>query len=88
MERYDVVYAREHLDELMERARRGEEITISDPDKGDLRLVPAPGSGHTRKRIVFGQWKRLAEIPEDRLLAPLSDEELAWLSGEACGDDK
>jgi hypothetical protein len=31
---------------------------------------------------VFGQWKHLPEIPEERLLAPLSEDEVSWLSGE------
>ena len=80
MDRYDIAYAREHLDELMDRARRGEAVTIYDPQRGDMKLVPTV-NGAPRK-VVFGQWKHLPEIPEERLLAPLTDDELAWLSGE------
>jgi antitoxin (DNA-binding transcriptional repressor) of toxin-antitoxin stability system len=80
MDRYDISYAREHLDELVDRARRGEDVTIHDPRRGDMKLVPA--SQAARQRIVFGQWKHLPEIPEERLLAPLSEDEVSWLSGE------
>jgi prevent-host-death family protein len=75
--------AKEKLEELIERAARGEDVRIVDPEHGAVRLVPADHSDTRPARVVFGQWKgRMAEIPPERLLAPLTAEELAWLSGE------
>ena len=83
MEDVTLAHAKEHLDELMERASKGEDVRISDARLGTLRLQPVQAAGAppypTR---VFGLMKHLAEIPEDRLFAPLTEDELAWLSGE------
>ena len=83
MEDVTLAHAKEHLDELFERASRGEDVRISDPKLGTIRLVPAPENETKQSGVIFGQWKgRMAEIPTERLLAPLSEEDLAWLSGE------
>lgn len=82
MDNVDVAHAKEHLEELIERARRGEDVRIADPKGGAVRLVLAEGQSARSSRVVFGQWKHLAEIPEEALLAPLNEDELAWLSGE------
>ena len=83
MEDVSVSHAKEHLEELIARAARGEDVRISDPRLGSVRLLPAEGAGGKSVKVVFGQWKaRLNEIPEDRLLAPLSGHELSWMSGE------
>lgn len=81
MEDVDLRYAKEHLEELIERVRRGEDVRISDPEGGALRLVRDDG-GVGPRTIFLGQWSHLAEISEERLLAPLGDDELEWLSGE------
>jgi prevent-host-death family protein len=71
MEDVDLRHAKEHLEELIERARRGEDVRISDPAGEAVRLVPTSGPEARPSRIKFGQWKHLAEIPEAELLAPL-----------------
>jgi prevent-host-death family protein len=85
MEDVDLRHAKEHLEELIERARRGEDVRISDPALGSVRLVPAGQSQDAAslfpKRIP-GLMKGMASIPDEKLFEPLSEEELAWLSGE------
>ena len=72
--------AKEHLEELLERAARGEQVAIETQDhrKFELRPVTEP-----KRQIIFGAWKdKMAEIPRERLLAPLTEDELRELSGE------
>lgn len=73
MERYDLEYARTHLDELIERAAKGEEVTILDPARGELRLVPTPAG--SRRRLRLGTLEGKMKVPE-RLLEPMSEDEL------------
>jgi prevent-host-death family protein len=85
-----LTHAKEHLEELIERARRGEPVRITDPRLGTVRLLPeAPlvaGTEPPYPPRIPGRWKdRLAEIPYEQMFAPLTEEELAWLSGEASG---
>jgi antitoxin (DNA-binding transcriptional repressor) of toxin-antitoxin stability system len=83
-------YAKEHLEDLVSRALRGEDVCISDPKLGTIRLAPVnamPQAVKLYPERVIGQWRgRIAEIPDERLFAPLTDEELAWLSGASSGD--
>ncbi len=39
MDQYDIAYAREHLAELIEKAARGEDVSIVDPARGAFRLT-------------------------------------------------
>jgi prevent-host-death family protein len=56
MDKYDIKYASEHLDELTERAKRGEDVLITVPARGAFRLLPvselatldASNRGHPR----------------------------------------
>ena len=82
MESVTLAEAKEQLAELIERAAKGEDVRINNPRGVAVRLVLAEAQPLPRGLVVFGQWKQLAEIPEERLLAPLDDNELAWLSGE------
>ncbi len=43
MEDVDLRHAKEHLEELIERARRGEDVRIADPKGGAVRLTPVQG---------------------------------------------
>jgi len=82
MEDVSLDYAREHLQELLVRAARGEEIGIVVPDLGTVHLAVSGSKTHLYPPRIVGQWKHLADIPEARLLEPLSGDDLAWLSGE------
>jgi antitoxin (DNA-binding transcriptional repressor) of toxin-antitoxin stability system len=73
-------YAKEHLEDLVARATRGEDVRIVTSGDGNVRLVASNLSGSPQ--VIFGQWKHLQDIPKEDFLAQLSDEELLWLSGE------
>jgi len=79
MEDVSLAEAKENLEELVERAARGEDIRISDPRLGTVRLQPVEEDLRLERRP--GRWKGRFTVPA-RLLEPLTDEELAWLSGE------
>ena len=85
MEDVSLTHAKDHLEELIERAAKGEEIRISDPKFGIVRLQPiASSTDHERKPRPErrpGRWKGRFTVPE-RLFEPLSEEEQAWLSRE------
>ena len=86
MEDVDVRHAKEHLEELIARAARGEEVRIVDPKHGTVRLtasgvLPAGEAARYPKRIP-GLMKGKVNIDETDLLAPLTEDELKWLSGE------
>lgn len=72
--------AKERLEELIERASRGEDVCIKDPKHGSVRLMPAPAQSHPKP--IPGLMKGKVHISDDELLAPLTEEELALLSGE------
>jgi len=85
MENVTLDHAKDHLEELIERAARGEDIRISDPKLGTVKLEPVAGTtdqeGKPRPERRPGRWKGRFTVPE-RLFEPLTDDELAWLSGE------
>lgn len=85
MEDVDLAHAKDRLEELIQRATRGEDVQITAPDGARVRLQ-AIGAGHSPKdnppERVPGRWKGRAHIPEDKLFEPLSEEELAWLAGD------
>ena len=74
MDDVSVAYAKEHLEELLVRATRGEDVRISDPAIGAVRLAavatPKPKGPRTPGRL---QGK--IEVPEG-LLDPMTEEEL------------
>lgn len=82
MERISVDKAKDHLDELLRRAQSGEDIVIADEGGRAVRLLPVVESQQAQPKRISGRWKGRVHIADDALLAPLSDEELAWLSGE------
>ena len=84
MEDVSLTHARDHLEELIERAAKGEDIRISDPRLGTVRLQPVSTARATENSPPErrpGRWKGRFTVPE-HLFEPLSEEELAWLSGE------
>ena len=89
MEDVTLAHAKEHLEELIERAARGDNVRIVDPKLGSVRLISEVPAAADREQPypprIAGQWKHIAEIPDERLFAPLSEDELAWMSGEQSG---
>jgi antitoxin (DNA-binding transcriptional repressor) of toxin-antitoxin stability system len=86
MEDVDLRHAKEHLEDLIARAARGEEVRIVDPKYGAVRLsatqdrqIAAPPLYPER---VPGLMKGKLHIADVDLLAPLTEDELKWLSGE------
>ena len=83
MEDVTLTHAKDHLEDLIERAAKGEDIRISDPRLGTVRLQPvlAASAHQDVPERRPGRWKDRFTVPA-RLFEPLTDEELAWLSGE------
>ena len=82
MEDVSLAHAKEHLEELIALAADGQDVRISDPRLGTVRLIAVENaSGQERPLRQPGRWKGKLQVPE-RLFEPLSDDELAWLSGE------
>lgn len=82
MERISPDQAKDRLDELLQRAAAGEDIVISDVRSGDIRLLPISSKASPLPRRMRGRWKGRIHIPDEKLLEPLTAEELAWMSGE------
>jgi antitoxin (DNA-binding transcriptional repressor) of toxin-antitoxin stability system len=83
MEDVSVAHAKEHLEELVARAARGDEVSIVDPKIGRITLTRA-GNGVQRPRkprrlgLLEGKMKAPA-----RLLEPMTQEELAdWYGSD------
>lgn len=89
MENVTLAHAKEHLEELIERAARGEDVRISDPKVGTVRLTAVGGdhAGMQPKQPfperVPGLMVGRTTIPDEKLFEPLSEAELSWLSGES-----
>jgi antitoxin (DNA-binding transcriptional repressor) of toxin-antitoxin stability system len=86
MQDVDLRYAKEHLEELIARAAAGEEVRVVDPTVGTVRLTVVADHGTDQaprypKRIP-GLLKGRVQISDEDLLAPLTNDELSWLSGE------
>ncbi len=88
--------AKEHLENLIARARRGEVITIDD-GLGPVRLTASRVAGGVEERVtdtmpkfvplakprVPGQLKGKMQVPE-RLMEPMTEEELRdWYGDDA-----
>ena len=97
MEDVDVRHAKEHLEELMARARRGEDVRISDPKIGTVRLSPVRTPDVAAPRVtdtmepfvplaqdrVPGRLKGKMQVPA-RLMEPMTEEELRdWYGDDA-----
>jgi antitoxin (DNA-binding transcriptional repressor) of toxin-antitoxin stability system len=84
MENVTLDHAKDHLEELIERAARGEDIRISDPKLGTVKLQPVAGApdqeGKSRPERRPGRWKGKFTVPA-RL--PMTEEELKLWYGSA-----
>ncbi len=72
--RMDVAEAKARWDEIVARARRGEEIVLSDHGQAVVRITSASNGGNGTR--VFGEYAGKVRIADD-FTAPLSDDELA-----------
>ena len=80
MERVTIEYAREHLDELIARAVKGEDVQIADPKHGDVQLLAIAKQQRRafaplRADRIPGQLTGKMKVPK-RLMEPMSEEEL------------
>jgi antitoxin (DNA-binding transcriptional repressor) of toxin-antitoxin stability system len=86
MDNVDLNHAKEHLEDLIARATSGEDVRISDPKLGTVRLLPVPrGADLTAARVtdtldpfvplkanrVSGRWKGRLTVP-DGLFDPMT----------------
>ena len=91
MQNVTLEHAKEHLEDLIERARRGERITITDDKIGTVCLIAEPFSyDPTARRLMdtmspfvplkedrkLGRLKGILPTPPNDFFAPLTEEEL------------
>jgi len=83
MEDVSVAHAKEHLEELVARAARGEDVRIVDPKVGKVRLTLArDGAALPRKPRRLGLLEGKMNVPA-RLLEPMTRDEIAdWYGDE------
>ncbi len=97
MDDVTLAHAKEHLEELVARAARGEDVRIKDPKLGAVRLIPVKSPDLTAPRVTdtmepfvplkedrkLGHLKGKMTVPV-RLLEPMSEEELRdWYGDDA-----
>jgi antitoxin (DNA-binding transcriptional repressor) of toxin-antitoxin stability system len=86
MEDVTLSHAKEHLEDLLARAARGEDVRISDPKLGTVKLQPVPADIARAEppypKRIPGLMKGLVIISDETLFDPLTEAELDWLSGE------
>lgn len=70
--------AKAHFSELLDRAAGGEEIVVARAGKPVARIMPLADPPKRPFGLMKGRWP---EIPDDALLAPMSEEDLRWAEG-------
>ena len=70
------------LSELLDRAAAGEEIVVTRSGKPIARLAPL----REKSPRPFGVAKHWPRIPDDALLAAMSEDELKWAEGAYTDD--
>ena len=85
MENVTLAHAKEHLEELVARAARGEDVRIVDPNIGTVRLTPIDDMQHAApKRRRLGLLDGKIPPPPDDFFDPLNQEELKdWYGDDA-----
>ncbi len=81
MEDVSLAHAKDHLEELIARASRGEDVRISDPELGTVRLLPVASAKENSPVRRPGRLKGKLTVPA-RLLEPMSEEELKLWYGD------
>jgi prevent-host-death family protein len=75
-----MAYARAHLPELVERASKGEQITILRHNKPVANLGPSPDA--IQRKPKFGTGKGKVKVFDPHWLDPMSDEQAnAFIEG-------
>lgn len=84
MEDVDLAHAKEHLEELIARAVRGQDVHIVDARLGKVRLTTIEPSaiGKRRSPRVPGFLKGKVPPPPEDFFDPLSEEELKLWYGD------
>jgi len=82
MEDVTIAHAKEHLEDLVARAARGEDVRIAQPGVATVRLTVVESAVQPERRP--GRWKGRLNIPDEKLLEPMSEEELKLWYGEDC----
>jgi prevent-host-death family protein len=80
MEDVSIDHAKQHLDDLVQRARQGEDVRIATSDGGLVRLQPLRDSQQAAKRKP-GRLQGVYDVPEG-LFDGLPNEELRRWNGE------
>ena len=84
MENVTVAHARDHLDELLERAARGEDVRITDPKLGTIKLMPFAEVARPAGKRKLGHLEGKIPPPPDDFFDPMSEEELKlWYGDDA-----
>jgi antitoxin (DNA-binding transcriptional repressor) of toxin-antitoxin stability system len=76
MEDVDLRHAKEHLEELLERAAKGEDVRITDPRLGTIRLTAIASAASRAVQRVPGRWKDRLPPPPAGFFDPMTDAEL------------
>ena len=77
MEDVDLRHAKGHLEELIARAARGEEVRMAQPGLATVRLTVVEGAAAVAQpERRPGRWNIPLTVPDDALSAPMSEEEL------------
>lgn len=79
MEDVDLAFAKEHLEDLIARAARGEDVRIVDPKLGVVKLQAVDAASKPKR--MPGRWRGLPP-PADDFFEPLSESELKLWNGE------
>jgi prevent-host-death family protein len=74
----NVADAKAHFSDLLDRAARGEEIVIARAGKPVARIVPLADPPKRPFGLMKGRWP---DVPDEVLLAPMSEEDLRWAEG-------
>ena len=82
MEDVTFAHAKEHLEELVERAARGEELRIVDARLGTVKLIAAGGPGQPCKPRRLGLLEGKIKPPPDDFFEPMGEEELKLWYGD------
>ncbi len=81
MEDVSIIEAKEHLEDLLARAANGDDVRITDPKLGTIKLQPVDNAAKVRPKRVPGRLAGKMKVPEG-LFDPLPDDELKLWTGE------